>query len=173
MDDLTKMLGQLGGATGATGAGTDPTAALSGLTQAVQSEGGLDGLVEKLRAAGLGGAVDSWISTGENHAVDPAKLGAALGPDTVQRLSSGSGIDIGSLLPMLAAFLPQIINMLTPHGTTPSGGLNGATGGLGDLGGLLGGILGGGTGTPAGSAGGGIEDVLGGLGGLLGGNKGS
>lgn len=148
MDDLSKILGQLGSTAGATGPGAvDQTAALSGLTQAVQSEGGLDGLVAKLRAAGLGGAVDSWISTGENHVVEPAKLGEALGPDTVQRLSSGSGIDIGSLLPLLAAFLPQIINMLTPKGQTPAGGLNGASGGLGDLGGLLGsigGMLGGG-----------------------------
>ena len=56
-----------------------------------------------------------------NQPVDPQRLGQALGPDTVQRLSAGSGIDIAALLPMLAMFLPQIIDMLTPDGTTPAG----------------------------------------------------
>ena len=121
----------------------------------------------KLRAGGLGGAVDSWISTGQNQPVDPAKLGEALGPETVQQLSSGSGIDAGQLLPMLAAFLPKIIDMLTPDGQVPSGGLGKAAGGLEGLGGLLGGLTG------AGGSGGTQElgAVLGELGGLFGGNK--
>ena len=168
MDDLTKLASSLGGQPGA----TDPTAALTGLSQAVDASGGIDGLIAKLRAAGLGDAVDSWISTGQNHPLEPAALGQALGPDTVQRLSSGSGIGIAQLLPMLAAFLPQLINMLTPNGHVPSGGLGQAAGGgLGDLGGLLGGLTGaGGTGGASGSAE--IGSVLGELGGLFGGKKG-
>lgn len=163
MDDLTNLMGQLGGGSG----GADPSAAIGGLANALQGEGGLDGLLGKLRAGGLGDAVDSWVSTGQNQPVDPARLGAALGPETVSRLASGSGIDIASLLPMLAAFLPQIIDMLTPDGKTPDGGLNGS--GMPDLGGILGGVLGG-----AGGAGGtgGLDDLLGGLGGMLGGPKG-
>jgi uncharacterized protein YidB (DUF937 family) len=140
MDDLTNLISQLGGAAGGAGA-ADPAAALSGLQRAVQQEGGLDGLLGKLRAAGLGDQVDSWISTGGNKAIDPDQLGKALGPDTVGRLASGSGIDIASLLPMLAAFLPQLIDMLTPNGTEPAGGLNARD--MPDLGGLLGGLLGG------------------------------
>ena len=136
MDDL---INQLGGATG----GTDPGAALGGLANAIQGEGGIDGLLGKLKDAGLGDQVDSWISTGQNQGVGPDQLGQALGPDTVGRLSQGSGIDIAALLPMLAAFLPQIVDMLTPNGQTPAGGLNGAAGSLPDLGGLLGGMLGG------------------------------
>jgi uncharacterized protein YidB (DUF937 family) len=162
MDDLTKMLGD---ATAAGGAGApDPAALLGGL----DSAGGLDGLLDKLRSAGLGDAVDSWVSTGANKAIDPAALGQALGPDTVQKLAGGTGIDIGQLLPMLAAFLPQIVNMLTPNGSVPSGGLNGAAGSLPDLGGLLGGLMGGGS---SGAGGAGLDDVLGGLGGILGGSK--
>jgi len=154
MDELTKALAGTAG-----GTPTDPAAALGGLDQAIQGVGGLDGLLEKLRAGGLGPAVDSWVSTGPNDPVAPHQLAAALGPDTVQQLSAGSGLDIGRLLPLLAAFLPQIIHMLTPDGTVPSGGLDGATGG--GLGGLLGGLLGSG----------GSSDLGGLLGGLLGGNK--
>ena len=160
MDDLTKLTSSV---SGDAGGGTDPMAALAGLQQAVQQEGGIDALMGKLKDAGLGDKVDSWVGTGENQAVDPAALGQALGPDTVQRLSSGSGIDIGQLLPLLATFLPQIINMLTPQGKVPDGGLGQAASGM-DLGGVLGGLLGGG-----GSAG--SPDLGGMLGGLLGGDK--
>jgi uncharacterized protein YidB (DUF937 family) len=156
MDDISKMLNEAG----ASGTG-DPVGALGGLGQAIQGAGGIDGIVDKLRAGGLGGAVDSWVSTGPNQPVAPEALGQALGPDTVRQLSSGSGIDIGQLLPMLAAFLPQIVNMLTPNGSVPSGGLNGAAGGMPDLGGLLGGLTGG--------TGSGSSDIGTVLGGLLGG----
>jgi uncharacterized protein YidB (DUF937 family) len=162
MDDLSGLMSGLGGGAGGAG-GTDPSAALAGLSGAVADEGGLDALVGKLRDAGMGDAVDSWIGGGPNQQVDPQALGAALGDDEMQRLSAKSGLDIGALLPLMAAFLPQIINMLTPNGTVPEGGLNGAAqGGLGDLGGMLGGLLGGAGG--AGGAGGlgGLDDLLGG-----------
>jgi uncharacterized protein YidB (DUF937 family) len=146
-------------------AASDPTAAVAGLDQAIQGAGGLDGLLGKLRAGGLDKEVDSWVSTGTNAEVEPDRLASALGPDTVQKLSAGSGLDVKQLLPLLAMFLPQIINALTPNGQVPSGGLNGATGGgLGDLGGILGGLLGGGTGS-------GSPDLGGLLGGILGGDK--
>ena len=165
MDDLTKPASEQGAGI-ATEAGLDP-AALAGLQGAIQQEGGLDGLMAKLKAGGLGPQVDSWVGSGENQPVEPAQLQRALGPDTVQRLSSGSGLDIGRLLPLLAMFLPQIINMLTPNGNVPDGGVNGAAAGT-DLSGMLGGLL-----SAAGGSGGagGLGDVLGGLTGMLGGDK--
>ncbi len=175
MDDLGGLLRGLGEAGDPTGApdgadrvAADPAASLAGLAGALAGDGGLDDLVGRLQSAGLGGAVASWVGAGSNEAVEPQRLGAALGPEKLQRLSAGSGLDIGVLLPMLAAFLPQIIDMLTPDGALPDGGLNGAVtgGGLPDLGGLLGGVLGSG-----GGAGGELDDVLGGLGGMLGGSR--
>lgn len=140
--------------------------AIGGLVAGLQAEGGLDALVGKLRAGGLGDVVDSWISTGQNRPVEPARLGEALGPDTLNRLSGDTGFSIQALLPMLAAFLPQIIDMLTPDGTTPAGGLNGNAGTMPDLGGLLGGLLGGSGTSGAGQSG--MPDLGGLLGGLLG-----
>jgi uncharacterized protein YidB (DUF937 family) len=165
MDDFTKTASEQGGAI-ATEAGFDP-AALAGLQGAIQQEGGLDGLVTKLRDGGLDGQVDSWVSPGDNQPVQPDQIQQALGPDTVQRLSAGSGLDIGKLLPLLAMFLPQIINMLTPSGKVPDGGLNQAAGNT-DLGALLGGLLGGAGGT---GGAGGLGNLIGGLGGTLGGNR--
>lgn len=154
MDDLSKL------STSLEGGGSAPADPAAGLSGAIEQGGGLDGLVGKLREGGLGSEVDSWISTGANQPVEPHELGRALGPDTVQQLSAGSGIDAKSLLPLLAMFLPQIIDMLTKNGSTPAGGLDSAAGagGTPDLGGLLGGLLGGvlggtgaGTGTSTGT----------------------
>jgi uncharacterized protein YidB (DUF937 family) len=73
--------------------------------------------------------------------VEPQQLGSALGPDTVSRLSSSTGISIQSLLPILATVLPMILNHLTPSGQAPQ---RGDPSDQPDLGGLLGGLLGGG-----------------------------
>jgi uncharacterized protein YidB (DUF937 family) len=83
---------------------------------------GLENLVKGFRDAGLGEEVASWIGSGPNKPVSPDQIGQALGPDKLQQLSNSTGIGVAQLLPMLAAFLPQIINALTPDGQLPSGG---------------------------------------------------
>ena len=172
MDDLAGMLNKLGDnqpAAGGTATAANPAAALTGLASAIGAEGGIDPLLDKLRAAGYGQQVDSWISNNPNETIPPQQLGAALGDAEVQTLSAKSGIDIMSLLPLLAAFLPTIVNMLTPKGEAPAGGVNEAAANAGpDLGGLLGGILGGGAG---GTGSGGMPDIGGMLGGILGGQQ--
>jgi uncharacterized protein YidB (DUF937 family) len=145
--DLSNLASGIAGAAGETG--QDPAAALTGAQQLIDQHGGVDGLLAKLRANGLGSQVDSWVSTGANEPVAPQQLGQALGPDTVNQLSSSTGISIQSLLPMLAAVLPMIVSHLTPTGQAPQPG---TTANQPDLGGLLGGLLG-----------------SGGLGGILGG----
>jgi uncharacterized protein YidB (DUF937 family) len=137
--DLSNLLGGFG----AGGAQVDPNRLVSGVQEVFASKGGVDGLISSLRAGGLGGVVDSWVSTGTNQPVEPQELGAALGPDTVNQLSTKTGLSIETLLPLLAAFLPMIIDHLTPNGQVPQGG---AAGGQADIGDLLGGILGGGLG---------------------------
>jgi uncharacterized protein YidB (DUF937 family) len=135
--DVSSLLAGLGGAEG----GADPAKLIGGVQETFASQGGVDGLLTKLRAGGLGGVVDSWVSTGSNEPVEPAQLGAALGPDTVNELSARTGLSIQTLLPMLAAFLPMIIDHLTPDGKAPKAG---EPANQPDLGGLLGGLLGGG-----------------------------
>jgi len=134
--DFSNLLSGLGA-----GGGADPARLVNGVQEVFASQGGVDGLLARLRAGGLGEHVDSWVSTGENKPVEPARLGAALGPDTVNQLAAKTGISIQALLPMLAAFLPMIIDHLTPNGQAPKPG---EAANQPDLGGLLGGILGGG-----------------------------
>ena len=153
--DVSNLLNDLSGAAGEV---KDPNAAIAGVQQLIDESGGVDGLLQKLHAGGLGQQADSWVSTGPNQPVEPQQLANALGPDTVQKLSSTSGISIQSLLPLLATVLPMLINHLTPSGKAPAPGTPENNP---DLGGVLGGLLGQG----------GLGDLLGsgGLGGLLGG----
>jgi uncharacterized protein YidB (DUF937 family) len=151
---------------------------------------GLGALVDRLREAGLGEQVDSWVGTGANRPVAPEQLEQAFGADTLagmaQRLGIGGGAAGGGMAAALAALLPQVINGLTPQGRVPqsdsefgqggmagalaqmmgamAGGQGGAAAGGGGLAGLLGGLLGGGAaaGGP-GPGGGGLGALLGGL----------
>ncbi len=99
---------------------------------------GLEDLVKGFEQAGLTDQVQSWIGTGANQPVTPEQIGQALGPDKVQQLSSSTGIDVAALLPMLAAFLPQVINALTPNGQLPKAGEGGDPADV--IGGLLKGL---------------------------------
>jgi uncharacterized protein YidB (DUF937 family) len=123
-----------------TSGGVDPAKLTTAVAELFESKGGVDGLISTLRTGGLGSVVDSWISTGSNQPVDPQQLGAALGPDSTQQLAAKTGLSVEALLPLLATFLPMIIDHLTPGGQLPQGG---GVGSLSDLGGLLGGLLGG------------------------------
>ena len=55
----------------------------------------------------------------------------------MNQIAAKSGLSVEMLLPILAAFLPMIIDMLTPDGNAPK---TGADGGMGQIGDLLGGL---------------------------------
>lgn len=101
----------------------DPAAMLSGL---LSESGGLSGLKDKFQQAGLGAAFSSWVSTGQNQAINADQVQNAIGADTLQGLSSKLGMNVNTILPLLSQFLPQIIDKLTPGGQIadnhPSGG---------------------------------------------------
>lgn len=151
MDDLGKMLGGLTGS----GGGGDIAGAIGGL---VGGEGGLSSLIDTLGKGGLDDVAQSWVSTGGNKPVEPARLGEALGDDKVNELAQKSGLPTEALLPLLASALPAIVDALTPDGKVPDGD---AAKGL-DIGGMLQGL------SEAANAG--PDSPLAGLGKLLGGS---
>jgi uncharacterized protein YidB (DUF937 family) len=124
LDGLMGMLGGKGGG----------QAALIGVVmEMLNKSGGMDGLIKKFEAAGLGDLIKGWISTGPNPEVKPEQLQAALGADMVQELAGKAGLDPQQLLGMLSGGLPQIIDQLTPDGAAPAMDMLQKT-----LGGLLG-----------------------------------
>jgi uncharacterized protein YidB (DUF937 family) len=109
-DSLAKnaLGGMLGGS-----AKQDPAAMLSGL---LSDAGGLQGLMSKFQTAGLGDHFASWVATGENQTINAEQMQNAVGMDEIQRLASKIGMQAHTVLPLLAQFLPQVIDKLTPKG---------------------------------------------------------
>ncbi len=81
--------------------------------------GGLSGLLDKFKAAGLGDQAASWVSTGENIPVSGDQIHNALGGDFIQQIASKLGVDASQTSGSLAQLLPQLIDKLTPDGAVP------------------------------------------------------
>lgn len=153
---LDAMLGGSGNGSNAAG-GFDAQQVMALVAQLLQQSGGIEGLLAKLQAGGLGEAAQSWVGTGANQPVSGEQLGGALGPDLMGALGGLLGGNGQQASSVLAQVLPGLIDQLTPQGRVPAageagnnpldalGGLLGGGaaggGGLGDLGGLLGGLM--------------------------------
>ena len=84
------------------------------------SMGGLGGLLQQFQSNGHGDKFHSWVGTGDNHPIAPNELEEALGPDTIQQLSSQTGIARGDMLNELSHVLPGAVDQLTPQGRLPN-----------------------------------------------------
>ncbi|MDZ4287898.1 MAG: YidB family protein [Prosthecobacter sp.] len=83
----------------------------------LREAGGLTGMMERFGAAGLLDVFASWVSTGPNQPILPSQLESVMGADALRGLAARVGFDVQTLLPLLAQFLPQIVDRLTPQGT--------------------------------------------------------
>ncbi len=82
--------------------------------------GGLGGMLDKFRAAGLGNAVDSWVGNGPNQTITGDHVTSALGVDQIAQLASRFGIPKEQVASHLAQILPDLVNRLTPNGQVPA-----------------------------------------------------
>lgn len=130
LGDLGALVASLGGSQGATAGAGGGLGGLGGLGGVLGSllandgpAGGLGGVLGKFQQAGLGDAADSWVGTGDNQQVSPDQVHQALGSDVIGDLSSKLGINASTLLPLLAAALPMLINHFTPKGEVPAQGV--------------------------------------------------
>lgn len=165
----------------------------TGLNDLVASQGGVQGLLQRLQSHGMGAQADSWVSTGPNQMLSAEQIGSALGSGPIADFAQRLGISPQQAAGIAAVLLPIIISQLTPNGRAQEadsnlsqlpgglgdvlgsvlGGAAGGTGGAGGLGDVLGGVLGGATGGSSGgrSGGGGLGGLGSILGGLLGGGR--
>jgi uncharacterized protein YidB (DUF937 family) len=104
--------GVLGGVVGA---------GMAGIVQdLIQRHGGLQGIVQQFQRQGLGGTIQSWISTGPNQPIAPDQVHQALGTEVLQELSARTGVPLQELATKLSTILPQAIDKMTPNGTLHS-----------------------------------------------------
>ncbi len=80
--------------------------------------GGLTGLVDQLSASGLSTQVYSWISTEPNMPITSTEIQAALlsSPYALPMFSNININDSVDFPNLLAVYLPQVVDQLTPQG---------------------------------------------------------
>jgi uncharacterized protein YidB (DUF937 family) len=81
--------------------------------------GGLQGLIQQFKEKGLGDAVSSWISTGENKPVSGDQIQHALGGNFIQQIAEQLGSPKSEVSGSLSKMLPEVIDKLTPNGSLP------------------------------------------------------
>ena len=104
------------GALGGKGGGSQAMGAIGGL---VEQAGGVQGILSKLEASGLGDKVDSWIGTGPNKSISPDEVTRALGPDEVNQAAAKAGVSEEQAAGGIAAALPDLIDRVSPDGKLP------------------------------------------------------
>jgi uncharacterized protein YidB (DUF937 family) len=126
LDQLKSQLGgilaaETAGAEGAQSPAHDPHAMLESVVDLIGQHGGLGGLLDKLKASGLGEVVSSWVATGANQPVPANQLQSAVGADTISQIMAKLGITKEQASSLLAQYLPMVIDRLTPHGKVEEG----------------------------------------------------
>ena len=85
--------------------------------------GGLQGLVERFKEAGLGNVIQSWIGTGENVPITNEQLRQVLDKGQLQQMSEETGLNENEVTHQLSGVLPGLVDKLTAAGHIPQGGL--------------------------------------------------
>ena len=86
----------------------------------LRKQGGLGGMLDKFRGAGLGHKADSWVGTGPNQALNPDEVERVLGPEELQQIADQTGMTVEEVREKLATGLPEVINHVTPDGEVPN-----------------------------------------------------
>ena len=80
-----------------------------------QNGGNIGGLLSQLQQGGLGDVLQSWIGSNSNESVSAGAIENALGGHLGQA-AQAVGIDTQQASGLLAQYLPQIIDTITPNG---------------------------------------------------------
>ena len=91
-----------------------------GLHLITGAPGGLGGLLDQFRKAGLGDAVGSWLGNREAAAVSGEQLESVLGGTTLGTIASRLGLAGPTASTALGYVLPKLVGLLTPGGHVPA-----------------------------------------------------
>ncbi|MCE9544868.1 MAG: YidB family protein [Planctomycetia bacterium] len=86
--------------------------------------GGLPGLIDKFKGAGLGHLAEGWVSQGPNPPATADQVRQAIPMDQLRDVAKQLGMDVDGVSQHLAEALPQVVDKLTPEGKLPDGDLD-------------------------------------------------
>ncbi|MFC7474890.1 YidB family protein [Dankookia sp. GCM10030260] len=125
---MSEFLSRLGGAALNDMKGTPLDRILNHLLGGETGASGLQALVDRLRGAGLGEKVESWIGSGENRPVQPQELDRAFQGPEADSMAREAGMERPGLLALLSQVLPKLVDAMTPDGQLPQPGHAAPTG---------------------------------------------
>ena len=79
----------------------------------------LPDVVKQFEEKGMRDQVDSWVRPGPNKPVERRQIEDAFGTRELEELARRRGVDRDQLAEVLAKYIPQIIDELTPSGQLP------------------------------------------------------
>ena len=112
MGVLDQITSKLGGQDGQEGG-------LASIQNFFSSNGGLQGLTEKLSNSGMGKQVQSWIGTGDNEPISGQQVQQAVDPNELHAMAQNAGLSDEEASEQLAQAMPQMVNEATPQGQIP------------------------------------------------------
>jgi uncharacterized protein YidB (DUF937 family) len=83
----------------------------------IEKHGGVQGVVNQLKANGLGPTVNTWMAEGPNAPVAPCDVHRAFGDQTMNELAAQAGISPEELAQKLATVLPHAVNAAASNGS--------------------------------------------------------
>ncbi len=118
---VTKAMGSSGS--------TEQTNFLSGILSFINHPeiGGVGGLVDKFKQAGLGNMASAWVGNGPNPPVTPDQLKQVFSSDQLKAFAQKLGINPDEATSHLADLLPHVVDHLTPDGKIPASGIDMST----------------------------------------------
>jgi outer membrane protein OmpA-like peptidoglycan-associated protein/uncharacterized protein YidB (DUF937 family) len=84
------------------------------------SPGGIGGFLDKLRSAGLGSEITSWLGHTDVPALTSQQLNRAVDSDALSAIASRLGLNASAVSGAAAYALPKLIGALTPGGVIPA-----------------------------------------------------
>lgn len=75
--------------------------------------GGLQGIVQKFHAQGMGDIVNSWVGQGTNQPISAEQIEKVLGQERINAIASKFGMSPQDASAKLAQILPCVIDKLT------------------------------------------------------------
>ena len=88
--------------------------------QLLQRNGGIEGVLGKLRETGHQREADWWLGSGANESISPDALADVFGRDQIDDIARQLGVDSKDALGGLANVFPDIVNQITPSGRVES-----------------------------------------------------
>lgn len=98
------------------GGGEGQKKAIELIQALLQSQGGVQGLIEKFQQGGLEQIVKSWIGTGENLPISAAQILEIFGQKHLETAAEEVGVPQQEAPNLLAEYLPKIVDTLSPNG---------------------------------------------------------